>query len=83
MSQLEILRQGFDDNLSILSPNEMDNIVGGDTNCNNVFPICGGGCPIDRNRNKGKSTKTYCTYYKKYLSEMLPYLYEYRRNNKS
>lgn len=56
-----------------------------DTECCscNVFPICGGGCPIDRNRNKGKSTKTYCTYYKKYLSEMLPYLYEYRRNNKS
>ena len=48
-------------------------------NCN-VFPICGGGCPIDRNRNWGKNKK-YCSMYKKNLSELLPEFYAYKYSN--
>lgn len=39
----------------------------------NVFPICGGGCPKDRENHKD-SPKTYCTYLKTYLADLLPYL---------
>ena len=42
----------------------------------NVLPICGGGCPVDREKFKQNDVKPYCSYYKKYLTEMLPYLYE-------
>lgn len=38
----------------------------------NVFPICGGGCPKDRENHKD-SPKTYCTYLKTYLADLLPY----------
>lgn len=60
MSQLEILRQGFDDNLSILSPNEMDNIVGGDTNCNEGYASNSNGvqcnCGYKSTNNDDKQT---------------------------
>lgn len=38
----------------------------------NVFPICGGGCPKDREEFKGNKS-AYCTFYKKYLADLLPY----------
>lgn len=37
----------------------------------NVFPICGGGCPKDRNQHKDNK-KVYCSFYKQYLKELLP-----------
>ncbi len=45
-----------------------------------VFPVCGGGCPIDRiKKGKGEDVDC-CSIYKTKLAEMLPYLYEYRYN---
>lgn len=49
-------------------------------NCN-VFPICGGGCPIDRNKNWGKNKK-YCSMYKRNLSEILPDFYMYKYSSR-
>lgn len=46
-------------------------------NCN-VFPICGGGCPIDRLKKKKGEDINYCSSYKDILGELLPYIYEYR-----
>ena len=43
-------------------------------NCN-VFPICGGGCPLDRIKNRRKKEKSNCSFYKTQLSKLLPYLY--------
>lgn len=37
----------------------------------NIFPICGGGCPKDRNQYKGNK-KNYCSFYKQYLKDLLP-----------
>lgn len=37
-----------------------------------VFPICGGGCPMDREKFKSHK-EAYCTYYKNYLEELLPH----------
>lgn len=42
----------------------------------NVLPVCGGGCPQDIMQCKNRNNKTYCSSHKKYLSEMLPYLYK-------
>ena len=38
----------------------------------NMFPICGGGCPKDRDNFKNDKS-AYCTFYKKYLADLLPY----------
>lgn len=40
-----------------------------------VLPICGGDCPLDRIKEKGKEEKSYCSYYKDYLADLLPYMY--------
>lgn len=58
------------------NPFESDECV----NCN-VFPICGGGCPIDRNKNWGQNKK-YCSIYKRNLSEILPDFYKYKYSSK-
>ena len=51
------------------------------TNCC-VFPICAGGCPIDRlNKKKGKKID-YCSSYKDNLAELLPYFYQYQYSAK-
>ena len=44
-------------------------------NCN-VFPICGGGCPLDRLKNTNIKEKSYCSFYKTKLTDLLPYLYD-------
>lgn len=41
----------------------------------NIFPICGGGCPIDRIKVKTGSLISCCHRYKAHLSEMLPHFY--------
>lgn len=46
-------------------------------NCN-VFPICGGGCPIDRLKKKRGEGINYCSSYKYILGELLPYIYKYK-----
>lgn len=38
----------------------------------NVFPICGGGCPIKRKDERSDQ----CSFYKDYLAELLPYFYQ-------
>lgn len=38
-------------------------------NCE-VFPICGGGCPLDRQKDKGINNMA-CSFYKKYITEIL------------
>ena len=43
----------------------------------NILPICGGGCPIDREKYIGKD-KRFCSIYKENLSELLPYFYTYK-----
>jgi uncharacterized protein len=55
-----------------------------DEECSNckIFPICGGGCPLDRIRNKNKKEKNYCSFYKSQLSDLLPHLYSIRKNEK-
>ncbi len=40
-----------------------------------VFPICGGGCPIDRIKKREGHIKSCCSYYKDYLADMLPLFY--------
>mgnify|MGYP003251780330 FL=1 len=40
-----------------------------------VFPICGGGCPLDRIKNQN-CNNDYCSKYKDGLSSLLPYLYK-------
>jgi len=47
-------------------------------NCN-VFPICGGGCPLDRINNKNKE-KNYCSFYKTNIANMLPHFYKQKNN---
>lgn len=47
------------------------------TNCN-VFPICGGGCPIDRINHKNRKNVNYCSAYKENLTELLPYFYKHQ-----
>ena len=42
----------------------------------NVFPICGGGCPLDRQKKKMGKNINYCSIYKTRLADMLPALYE-------
>lgn len=43
-----------------------------------VFPICGGGCPIDRIKARSDVEKNYCSMYKENLSTLLPLLYEHK-----
>lgn len=50
-------------------------------NCN-VFPICGGGCPLDRVKKRKGLIESCCSYYKKYLADLLPLFYTYRYNEK-
>jgi len=40
----------------------------------NVFPICGGGCPIDRKKCKEGRLKSCCSRYKDSLEILLPYI---------
>lgn len=49
----------------------------------NVLPICGGGCPLDRLKEQGKDTNSYCSYYKEYLADLLPYMYNPKSNTES
>lgn len=41
MEKLEILNQGFDDSVNILSDEQMDDIVGGDFTCKKNFTFKG------------------------------------------
>lgn len=42
------------------------------------FPVCGGGCPVDRQkRSEGKKINC-CSMYKDNLAELLPYFYKYQ-----
>ena len=52
-------------------------------NCN-VFPICGGGCPIGRIKVKQGQLESCCSRHKDTLKDLLPILYKYkfRRNEK-
>jgi uncharacterized protein len=47
-------------------------------NCN-VFPVCGGGCPLDRIKNNKRKEKPYCSFYKSKLSDLLPHLYNLQK----
>lgn len=42
----------------------------------NVLPVCGGGCPQDILACNDRKHKTYCSYHKQFLADMLPYLYK-------
>ncbi len=42
-----------------------------------IFPICGGGCPIDRLKKKRGENVNYCSIYKSHLADLL-YLYEHK-----
>jgi len=42
----------------------------------NVFPVCGGGCPLDRSGERKGKSRNCCSVYKDRLSDLLPYLYE-------
>ncbi|MCC8095335.1 MAG: SPASM domain-containing protein [Tannerellaceae bacterium] len=42
----------------------------------NVFPICGGGCPIDRQKKKEGIKIDHCSAYKTMLADMLPIYYK-------
>lgn len=46
-----------------------------------AFPICGGGCPIDRIKTAGKPPKPYCSYHRQYLADMLPLFYERQKKH--
>ncbi len=41
-----------------------------------VFPICGGGCPLDRIKRANGETREVCSKYKDGLSRMLPAIYD-------
>ena len=74
--------------MDILNNNEQDKVLGGgywwltpsgqwiyiesDEEPDGDDIICGGGCPKDRENHKD-SPKTYCTYLKTYLADLLPY----------
>lgn len=42
----------------------------------NVFPICGGGCPVERIRCKKEGKGSCCSLYKNRIHELLPFMYE-------
>lgn len=46
--------------------------------CNecSVFPICGGGCPLDRIKRARGESREVCSMYKDGISRMLPFIYE-------
>lgn len=46
-----------------------------------VLPICGGGCPVDCEKCSSKE-KNYCSYYKTYLSDLLPEFYKTYHHDK-
>lgn len=48
-----------------------------------VLPICGGGCPIDRQKLKSGELKSVCSYEKNKLDSILMRLYQQRLENKS
>lgn len=41
-----------------------------------IFPICGGGCPLDRIKRAKGETREVCSKYKEGLIKILPALYE-------
>ena len=43
-------------------------------NCN-ILPICGGGCPVDRNKVLKGLKKESCSIYKSRFADLLPYYY--------
>jgi radical SAM protein with 4Fe4S-binding SPASM domain len=45
------------------------------THCH-VFPVCGGGCPLDRLNKKEGKLNSCCSLHKEGLADLLPYLYE-------
>lgn len=47
-----------------------------------VFPICGGGCPIDRVKKREGRIKSCCSYYKDYLADLLPLFYTHYYKDK-
>jgi len=47
-----------------------------------VFPICGGGCPLDRIKRSKGERRDVCSKYKNGLSRMLPTIYERLKNQK-
>jgi len=46
----------------------------------NVFPICGGGCPLDRIKKRKGEACNCCSWYKVGLADLLPYIYENQYN---
>lgn len=44
----------------------------------NFFPVCGGGCPIDRGKQQMGKISNYCSVLKDNLAELLPYFYKYQ-----
>lgn len=88
--ELEILNAGSSENISLLSEESMNGILGGAVQCKKGYSagdngdiacgcgytsICGGGCPIDRiKRARGESANV-CSKYKNGLSRILPVLY--------
>ena len=41
-----------------------------------IFPICGGGCPLDRLKKAKGENREVCSKYKNRLHTMLPVIYE-------
>lgn len=48
----------------------------------NVFPICGGGCPVDHIKYRNGEINSYCSKYKDTIQELLPNLYNIKYNQK-
>lgn len=46
-----------------------------------VFPICGGGCPLDRIKKARGESREICSKYKEGLGKMLPHIYEKLKTN--
>lgn len=46
-----------------------------------VFPICGGGCPLDRIKKAKGESREICSKYKEGLVKMLPWIYDKLKNN--
>lgn len=48
-----------------------------DSHCKScpVFPVCGGGCPIDRIKKRKGQLRSCCSFYKDHLADLLPLFY--------